>query len=69
MEDSFKEQHKILSLSFSLCWSWKEYIIRRMFKQAKGKVPLYFESRNCSIPVTELFQRQGKKVLLLELKT
>lgn len=26
-----------------------------MFKQAKENVPLYFESRNCSIPVIECF--------------
>jgi len=35
-----------------------------MFKQAKGKAPLYFESRNCSIPVTELFQTQGKSLTI-----
>lgn len=45
-----------------------------MFKQAKENVPLYFESRNCSIPVIEcfvvvFFSNASKKSLLLELKT
>lgn len=42
-----------------------------MFKQAKEKVLLCFEPRDCSIPITELFKpkRKGKKMLPLELKT